>query len=264
MEKHLLRQHLLLSNKYQDCEQSWAELGKHTELPQGKAPLNSYLQPEQAISTAAHWYLFAQQTELANKPKISLSLFYPLVLTAFSMLVMAIVSLFVFPEFVAMYLDTNLEFPPLSNFMMLHIENIMSFIFILLLLIVGFSLSINMQLKKAKPINKLTKYLYIFNPWVNLHNRYCAAIKLIAWQKIGVDISEPQLDGFITPQEFLLAKNTHNLLDTFFDAAPTIDPHKNMLMNQRLNTFFTIIIGIVIGAFIIATYIPIFQLGEAF
>ena len=177
---------------------------------------------------------------------------------------MEMVRQFVLPQFEALYLSSDFDFPTISRFILFHIEGIISLLAYIMFFILLFSLTINSRLKKLKPISNLLKLLIIFTPWINLHNQYCAYIKLAAWHLVNITIQEQDLDSLLTKEEFNLANNTNNLKATLNYASPNIDPHQLMLMNQRLNTIITLFLGFIIGAFIIAVYLPIFSLGRAF
>lgn len=264
MQKYLLRQHLLMTEKYRDCERSWSEIGKFIEIPEKQGKLNNYLRPQVPISQAAHWYLIAKQNESAKNRVIKLSLFYPMSLIILSIMIMQMVSLFVLPEFENIYLSSEQNLPLLSGFIFLHLESMITLLAFTLFFILFFSLMINSRLKRLKPINNLLKLLIVFTPQIKLHNQYCAHIKLVAWELLNIKIQEQSLDGLISTEEFVLASKTDNLKNTLTYASPDMDPHQMMLMNQRLNTLITLFIGVIIGVFIIGVYLPIFSLGQQF
>ena len=262
MKEYLLRQHLILSEKYKDPELAWSELSKSETMPETCDGLQQHMQPRESLSKACYWYLIAKQQEFYRQPALKLSLFYPIALLWVCGSISTVFAIKVLPAF-AEYFDLSaIRLPAFTELVISGIPSIIGFLILFFLILFIPSLIINKLMKQNKPLPHWLGYLVIFNDWIKIHNQYVNSNRLLAWLVAGIKLSGEDVKGLICRNEWQLAESNNLEEETIRKLSPVIDPFTNIQMNQRINAILTAVVGVVIGSLIVAFYLPIFQLGS--
>ena len=262
MQPYIQRQHLLLSEKNNSPDSSWQQLQRSVALPSAESDQLAAFKPTKPINLASHWYLVAKQNAFREQPTVALSMQYPVALLVISIVVFSIINFRVMP---ALTLGFDTLSAPLPEFTLFIYQYYLLICGATLLLLGGLTAAVYFINHAAKNMTKIPVWLEKLKPlqqWVRYHNHCVIGHKLQAWMVAAVPLTETDLAGLISNQEWQLAQQQNTLAETLKAATPQFNGSVVADTNQQLTTLSTAILGPVIGAFVVAIYLPIFQLGS--
>ena len=262
MEPYLQRQHRLLSEKNTSAKASWQKLHAIASLPTSQSDQLASFKPKVVIDLAGHWYLVAKQQAFRKQPAFALSMQYPITLLIVALIVFGILNFKVMPNLIT---GLDLHSATLPKFSQFIYQYYLIICCVTVLFLGLFTAAVFLINRAVQDMQLIPTWLQKLQPLQNLvknHNQYVTGHKLQAWNIAGIIINDADVDGFITKSEWQLAQQLNTQAMTLKAATPNFDSTWATDANQQLNTLSTAILGPVIGAFVIAIYLPIFQLGS--
>lgn len=261
MEPYLLRQHKILTEKLGSAEESWRQLRHQPLAFEPNNELDGF-QPRQTVSVAGSWYLLAKKNELAYRSALRISIAYPVALLIIASICFGTMVTKVLPIFKELYSSSLMPLPQLTQLVLDYFLVIGLGTTAVLLLFVVATVLVNRAIKTSQMIPRVFYKLAIFSPWIENYNNNIHGRKLLAWHQTGIQLTAPDVDGFISAEELKLAQDNNTLKETLRDLTPELSEATLASINQQINIMATALLGPVIGLFLVAMYLPIFQMGS--
>lgn len=264
MEHYVLNQHLILSEKLNDCNQAFSQLENEFNNFDSNIKLQPHWQPDCELSKGEFYYLLARQYETKSQPEVSISLLYPLMLLFYLAIAASIFNFKLLPSLESWYADDSLPFFTELMFSGSNFPSgaLVTFIYLLFGALFLARLYVNRNTKNNKPIATWLLGSLIFNHWIRQHNKRVKARILEHWIFVSAPLSKTDVLGLLNEQEWELAQKHDTLLETIKRANPAINPLKNAQINRKLNLVVTAVLSILIGCMVIAMYLPLFSMGN--